>query len=163
ACPWACSGLMYWGVPIVTPGCVRWIPSASWSRQRPKSATLTCPLRVSSRFSGLMSRWMRPSSPAAPMATPVCLRIESARGRQGDVEGPLLHQELAEVRPLDIFHGNEAHVLNVAEHIHMDDVRVIQAGDGGGLGLEPAEVERVVEHLGAEHLERHRPVQADLA
>ncbi len=36
-------------------------------------------------------------------------------------------------------------------------------GHGGGLGLEPAEVGRVVEHVGAEDFERHRPIQADLA
>ena len=78
--------------------------SASWSRQRPKSATLTWPLRVSSRFSGLMSRWIRPELARRADGHAGLLHD---RERQRQVERPLLLEVVAQVRPLDVLHRDE--------------------------------------------------------
>ena len=54
---------MYAGVPIASPVSVsRSSPSAPSARAIPKSATRVFPSRVSSMFSGLMSRWITPWS-----------------------------------------------------------------------------------------------------
>ena len=56
----ACSGLMYTGVPSVTPVCVSFsAPDASAARAMPKSARSAWP-SSSRTFSGLMSRWITP-------------------------------------------------------------------------------------------------------
>ena len=60
--PAACSGLMYAGVPTASPVSVSLDSAAPLlsARAIPKSATRVLPSRVSSRFSGLMSRCTTP-------------------------------------------------------------------------------------------------------
>ena len=62
--PSACSGLMYAGVPTLTPVIVRRAPpSPCVAFAIPKSITLqtgTSSIVVTSTFDGLMSRWMIP-------------------------------------------------------------------------------------------------------
>ena len=68
--PRACSGLMYAGVPAITPSrvgalvTVGAVPAASGSGAiafaRPKSSTFTVPATVSLMLAGLRSRWMIP-------------------------------------------------------------------------------------------------------
>ena len=58
--PEACSGLMYAGVPMTIPVCVRRSPSAALTaRAIPKSVTIGSP-SCSMMFSGLMSRCTTP-------------------------------------------------------------------------------------------------------
>ncbi len=74
----ACSGAMYVGVPTVVPVAVSMCTCEAWpiALAMPKSATLTLPWRVSSRFSGLRSRctmpraWAWSSAASRPSSTP---------------------------------------------------------------------------------------------
>ena len=81
ACPRACSGLMYAGVPRTTS--LACDPRRRHSRgrrrriggcglARPKSSTLTTPSRRILMFDGLRSRWTIPASCAAPIASAIC-------------------------------------------------------------------------------------------
>ena len=62
------------------------------------------PFLVIRMFSGLTSRWISPTSPAAPIACAVCLMIEQ---RQRQIERPLLDDVFPQVRPLDVLHRDE--------------------------------------------------------
>ena len=57
---------------------------------------------------------------------------------------------------------DEADVIDMAERVDLDDVRVVQLGHRPRLGLEPLQIRRLGEEVGAEDLEGHRPVQAEL-
>ena len=56
----ACSGLMYAGVPTMSPVWVSVSPAWCTARAIPKSTTSACP-RDNMMFSGLISRWMMPA------------------------------------------------------------------------------------------------------
>ncbi len=59
--PWTCSGDMYRGVPRIVPVAVKFVVSLT-TRAKPKSSNLISPSLVIQMFSGLMSRWRKPSS-----------------------------------------------------------------------------------------------------
>ncbi len=72
----ACSGGMYWGVPVISPFWVEKRPPSFWRAvliserppepalptglARPQSITVTSPNSPSMMLSGLRSRWMTP-------------------------------------------------------------------------------------------------------
>jgi CRISPR-associated protein Csb2 len=67
---WACSGLMYRGVPSRSPDAVSPGSVATWAR--PKSATHRCPRPSISRLAGFTSRWTIPSPWACSKASAAC-------------------------------------------------------------------------------------------
>ena len=75
--PVACSGEMYWAVPITSP--VRVIGAASTARAMPKSVSFTSPSSRTRMFAGLTSRWMTPASCAACSAEAAWARIDAVR------------------------------------------------------------------------------------
>ena len=57
----------------------------------------------------------------------------------------------------------EADAVDAAERVDRDDVGMVQLGHGRGLGLEACQVGRLGQEVGAEHFQRHRPIQANLS
>ena len=55
-------------------------------------------------------------------------RLPHDRERQRQVGRALLLEVLAEVRPLDVLHRDEADAVDAAERVDVDDVRVVELG-----------------------------------
>src|SRR4026207_558856 len=127
---------------MVVPGSVS--ADADSARAIPKSATFTRPSRVTRMFPGLMSRWTKPRSCAAPTARaprgtgraagragaarrpdgPRALGDESGGGSRRDRPGPA--DDRREVLALDELHDDERPDLVRPVVVHRNDGRVIQ-------------------------------------
>ncbi len=150
---------MYSGVPMVIPDWVTWAFPLSWSRQRPKSATFTFPFFVTKMFSGFTSRWMSPTSPAAPIAAAVCRMIGQP---QGQIECTLLQDVVTQIGPLHVLHRDEVDLINAAHSVYVDNVGMIELGDGRCFGPEPAEVSLVGDEIGSENFQGDRAIETKL-
>ena len=71
-------------------------------------------------------------------------------------------EPLGEVAPLDELHAEELLAVVLADLVDRHDPGVVQQGHRLGLVLEPAQLGVVGQHAGLDHLQRHRPVEADL-
>ena len=100
-----------------------------------------------------MSRWIRPISPGRSDGH---ARLLHDREGERVVERALLDDVVPQVRPQDVLHRDEPHAVDRPEGVDVDDVGVVELGDRRGLGLEPAEVGRLSEEVGAEYLEGDR-------
>ena len=165
SCPAACSGEMYWAVPITIPILVT---GAWWATlAMPKSVILTWPPGVISRLPGLMSRCTRDRACACCSARPVWSSTSSVRDG-GQPAGPGQHdgQRLAR----DQFHhqvGGAAQVAaGPADHLAVvvdrGDARVVQRRGDPGLGAEPFDELRIAGQLGPQDLQRDHPGQPDV-
>ncbi len=127
---------------------------------RPKSSTLTRPLSVTMTLEGLTSRWTMPCRWASASAS---------RGLLGDVEHLVEVEpglgELRERPARDVLHGDEAHralaTVELVDLVDDRDVRVVESRSGAGFAQQ-ALAGLVVVHVGAQHLERHPAVQAQV-
>ena len=88
----------------------------------------------------------------------------------GDVDGALGRQRRrrsrmmsARLRPVDVLHDDEVRAVLLAPVEHRDDVRVVQVGGGLRLAAEAGDEGGVVGELGEQHLDRHRPVELEVA
>ncbi len=120
----------------------------------PKSATRVLPSLVSSRFSGLMSRWITPCRWAysRAWAASVAIRRASSTGSWRSRREPV-----AETLALDVRHGEPELARGLARVVDRQDVRVLQPGGELDLALEALGAQRARE-IGVQHLERDRPV-----
>ena len=80
-CPWACSGLMYSGVPIVKPGWVRCGATAFLVAAEPEVRDLHPSLLGHQDVLGLDIAVDQPDLPGRTDGLAVCLMIENASGR----------------------------------------------------------------------------------
>ena len=84
------------------------------------------------------------------------------RQRLGDGDFFFLVQHLAQVRPFDELHGEELRPLELAEVVDADDVLVGDFAREDQLLLEALENFAARALLGADRLERHRPVELEI-
>ena len=68
---------------------------------------------------------------------------------------PFFGDELAEIAALDVFEGHVGEAVDVADGVDLNDVGVVDLGDGLGLGLEALERRGVDGEVGAQDLEGH--------
>src|SRR6185503_3335490 len=175
--PIACSGAMYSGVPIATPGLVSW-RSRPALRAMPKSSTLTksaLPSRETRKtFSGLRSRWTTPAECAAASARQIWIAIWHARV----LEAPLVGEDVGQIDAVQVLHHEvRTAILGGAEIGDVDDVGVAdprrrtclapEALDQLLLGRE-RRMQDLDRHLLANldvlaHVDRSHPALADLA
>ncbi len=87
-------------------------------------------------------------------------RAQGVGQRDGDLEelrqrhAPLGDQ-LAETAPRDELHGEEVDAVGLLDRVEVDDVRVVQGGEGPGLALEAVQPLAVRRQLRRQDLERH--------
>ena len=115
-----------------------------------------------------------PAPPGRPVAPP-----ESSRAARSDVEiaarsgaGPSPRVQAVEPAQLgdhrgqglavDELHGVVVHAALAADGVDRDDVRVVQAGGGLGLDLEPLELPGVERRGERQDLQRHAAAERDL-
>ena len=107
-----------------------------------------------------MSRWTRPRvwawcSASATVAT------SSADSRE---RRPALPHPLGQVAALDVLRDDEAEaVVGPADVVDRDDVRVVEPGQGAGLGQVGLDVLGAGDPLGVGHLDRDRAVELVVA
>ncbi len=150
--PSTSSGERYATVPISAPVLV----DVEMARASPKSPSLIRPSSAISTFSGLMSRWIRPASCAAP--SPSTTGSISARARRGE-QGALVLEDVAQGVALDVLHHQVGHPVVLALVQDSHDVRVREPGGGLGLAAQPVKELRVAGHVGVQHLQRHITLQ----
>ena len=80
--------------------------------------------------------------------------------RQGQ---PVGREDLVQALAFDQFHGEEADALVFLDRVHVDDVRVAEAGDGLRLALESFEAARIGGEIGGEDLQGDVAVQLRVA
>ncbi len=81
---------------------------------------------------------------------------------QRQVERTLLDEVVSQVRALDVLHRDEVHIVHAAQGVNVDNIRMIELGDGGRFCFETPEIRRVGREIGPEHLEGHGAVETDL-
>ena len=57
------------------------------------------------------------------------------RIRQRKIERTLLDDVILQVRPLNVLHGDEIDLVDAAQCVNVDDIGMIELGDGGRFGL----------------------------
>src|SRR5208283_2246252 len=77
-------------------------------------------------------------------------------------DSPAIIDHRRERLAVDELHGVVVHAALAAHGVDRDDVRVVELGGGQGLGLEPAELDRVHRRREGKDLERHTAVERDL-
>jgi hypothetical protein len=75
----------------------------------------------------------------------------------------LAPQSLSQVSPADVLQGQEREAVVLADLIDLDDVGVLQAGDGVGLGQEAGAPLGASVGAGEHHLQRHQAFGAELS
>ena len=133
-------------------------PVMAWAM--PKSATFTWPLGEMRMLPGL------------DVAVHHAVAVGEAEGG-GDVGGDLGRpagvqravgaDDLREAAALDVLHDDEVGAALLAPVVDGHDVGVVQVGRGLGLAAEALDERRVLGVLGEQHLDRHRPVEQQVA
>ena len=93
--------------------------------------------------------------------------IQGCRNLPHQISDPLqaercLHELFQRERPLDVTHHDEAVAVVLAVVVHWQYIRVVDAGDGFGLALEPPAKVRPLSVKGRKDLHRHIAVQPRL-
>ena len=80
-------------------------------------------------------------------------------------ERPVVAQDEAQVLSLHVLHDDVERpvVFQPAEVEHLDDVRMVESAGRLRLALEASHQRRILEQLRLEHLERHRPLEREVA
>ena len=135
-------------------GLPRRIPASSPGRACPSGPRAASPLtpRPGRRSSPLAERRRRGSSD----------RGQSAAGWVQAVELPQLGDHLGQGSPVDELHGVVVHAPLAADGVDRHDVRVVQAGGGLGLDLEPLQLPRVHRRGERQDLQRHAAAEREL-
>src|SRR5688500_11687556 len=93
---------------------------------------------------------------------------ERGRDLDGDAQG-LVERQRPAVEPLrqrlalEVLHDEVVDAFLLAHVVQDADVRVAEGGDGARLALEPRAHLRAAAVVGAQHLDRHRAVEARVA
>src|SRR4029079_13400117 len=146
--PLACSGLMYAGVPIDIPVCVRDSSPPCMARAMPKSATIACP-SIRRMFSGLMSRCTRA---VAVREVQRQRRLARDAYRLRNRHLPFAIYSIAQAFAFDEGHREPQIFVDAARVVDAEDVRVLQLRRHPDFALKTLGAERCRE-LGVEHLE----------
>ena len=85
------------------------------------------------------------------------------RDRPVEVEPGLVGEDRAQIPALDVAHRDEQHALDLARVVDRDDVRVLDRGGLGRFAGEPLAKRVVLGELGGQDLQRHIPVEAQVA
>ena len=142
--PSSCSGAMYWNVPRMAPCCVNGAScvgsavnpppacSAGFNFANPKSRSFA-PAVVSMMLPGLRSRWTIPCR---------CGLVQRIRYLDGDLQRLIQRQRaflqpLCQRLPLQVLHDQEVDPVLTPDVMERADMRMVQAGNGLRLALEP--------------------------
>ncbi len=87
-------------------------------------------------------------------------RLDQARGRQGGQRRP--PEPGSQAASVAVFQGEERQPVLLTDLEHLDDVGVLQAGDGFGLGAKAGQLNVAGVRPGEDHLEGHLALQLDL-
>ena len=146
-------GLMYSGVPIVTPDCVRWTPARFLIAAQPEIGDLHPSFLGHQDVLGLDVAVDQPDlAGRADRLT----GLPHDRKRQREVESTLLDDVFLQVRPLDVLHRDEIDLVDATQRVNVDDIRMIELGDRRRFGLQPAEIGRVRRERWSGGLSRRR-------
>ena len=142
---------------MMAPDRVCW-ESPSICLARPKSVILGLPSSVIKTLAGFRSRWMMPRACGSAIARQSSITIVAAVTRW---LRPATDR-LGETAPGDKLQREVRQPVVVAVVVDLDNPRVLDLGDGVGLGVEPSDLVGGGVRPGQNHLQRDQSIQSDV-